>query len=154
MWDKKPTLVTYTRVFLDKSWYWLNDPEIKKLTMTPNFSKIQQEAFFSSLPRDNYIVWGVLYDGVEIGVAGLKNIKNGSAEYFGFIGEKKYWGRGIFGYLLNEVIGECKSNDISYLYLYVSYDNSMAIKAYIKNGFKEDCNRIVDGVKYMYMDIK
>ena len=44
-------LVDYNIIFLDKSWYWLNDPEIKALTMTPDFSKEDQASYFKSLPK-------------------------------------------------------------------------------------------------------
>ncbi|HHQ5461068.1 TPA: GNAT family N-acetyltransferase, partial [Aeromonas hydrophila] len=96
MFSEQLELVTYSREFLDLSWYWLNDPEIKKLTGTPTFTRQQQEEFFVSLPRSNYLVWGLMYQNKPIGVIGLKNIDNVSAEYFGYIGEKNLWGKGLF----------------------------------------------------------
>ena len=36
------SLVEYTEEFLELSWLWLSDPEIKELTMTPDFTKKEQ----------------------------------------------------------------------------------------------------------------
>ena len=42
-------LVDYTLDYLELSWKWLNDPEIKVLTNTPDFSLDQQLKWFNSL---------------------------------------------------------------------------------------------------------
>jgi RimJ/RimL family protein N-acetyltransferase len=136
MLDKKINFVEYNEYFLNKSWTWLNDPEIKKLTLTPDFTREQQQIFFESIPnRTNYKVWGVNYNGISIGVVGLKNITSQDAEYFGYIGEKDYWGLGIFKSFFQYVINESKSLNISKLYLHVASSNERAIKAYMTNGF-------------------
>ena len=143
MYSSKLRIVHYSRNFLDLSWNWLNDPEIKQLTGTPDFTKKQQEDFFLSLPKENYLVWGVMYENTAIGVVGLKNINGQSAEYFGYIGEKDFWGRGLFSYILKLIVEQCIKIKISYIYLRVCVDNHMAIKAYKKNGFEiepEKCN--------------
>ena len=46
MKNHQVAFVEYTEEFLDLSWEWLNDPEIKLLTMTPDFSREDQRAFF------------------------------------------------------------------------------------------------------------
>ncbi|EKO3750233.1 hypothetical protein P0F16_002868 [Vibrio metschnikovii] len=76
MCNGKLVLDIYTRKYLDKSWDWLTDPEIKKMTNTPDFTREEQELFFLSLPRENYKIWGLKYDDLEIGVVGLKNIND------------------------------------------------------------------------------
>ena len=105
MFNKKINFVEYSESFLNKSWHWLNDPEIKKLTLTADFTKEQQQTFFKSIPkRTDFKIWGVKYGDESIGVVGLKNITTNDAEYFGYIGEKNYWGQGIFKYFFNHVL--------------------------------------------------
>lgn len=138
MFDKKISFVEYSEHFLNKSWHWLNDPEIKKLTLTSDFTKEQQQTFFKSIPkRTDFKIWGVKYGDESIGVVGLKNITSHDAEYFGYIGEKNYWGSGIFKSFFYHIINECKALQISTLYLHVTPSNERAVKAYIKNGFYE-----------------
>lgn len=42
--------VEYSIEFLELSWEWLNDSEIKSLTMTPDFTREEQIVFFRKLP--------------------------------------------------------------------------------------------------------
>ena len=89
-------LVPFTRDYLERSWTWLNDPEVKRLTMTPDFSRAEQAAFFDSLPgRSDYRIWGVASEaGAPIGAAGIKHIDGTSGEVFLYIGEPACWGSG------------------------------------------------------------
>ncbi|HHQ4690475.1 GNAT family N-acetyltransferase [Aeromonas veronii] len=153
MLSERLEIVTYSREFLDLSWHWLNDPEIKKLTGTPDFTKQQQEDFFASLPRSNYLVWGLMYQNKPIGVIGLKNINDVSAEYFGYIGEKSCWGKGFFSKILALILCECKKLNINYVYLHVAVDNHMANKSYIKNGFVIEPDKCTDEQNYMSMKV-
>ena len=51
-------LVDFSKVFFDNSWNWLNDPEIKKMTATPDFTKEDQLKWFNSLPsKQDYLIW-------------------------------------------------------------------------------------------------
>ncbi|MBL5882986.1 GNAT family N-acetyltransferase [Lelliottia aquatilis] len=127
--------VTFDEIYLAKSWGWLNDVEIKKLTNTPDFTQTQQRAFFDSLPRDDYKVWGMECNDFPIGVVGLKKITSSSAEYFGYIGEKNYWGKGLFTSILDFIRLEAKRLDINLIYLNVCSDNQRAIRAYQREGF-------------------
>ena len=153
MHDRELRFVEYSRSFLAKSWGWLNDPEIKKLTCTPDFTQQQQEDFFVGLPRDGYHIWGLVYKDVEIGVVGLKNVKDGSAEYFGYIGEKQYWGMGLFSSILDGIKLECKKLNVEHLFLYVSRENAMAIRAYEKNGFSVSPLLCTKQQKFMSMKV-
>ncbi len=132
------SLQAYDRACLDKSWVWLSDPEISALTMTPAFTREDQTTFFEQLPlRANYHIWGVLLDGAElIGAAGLKNHRGTCAEYWGYIGEKQYWGKGL-GLGLFEAV-EQKANQLGFsdLDLKVSVTNPRAISLYKKVGFE------------------
>ena len=127
----------YSKEYLEKSWGWLNDPEIRLLTDTPVFSKEDQQRWFASLAeRDDYIVWGVSVDGLKIGVVGLKNITSDQAEYFGYLGEKSYWGKG-FGYQMLQFaeIYAREELKVSSLILNVLNINSRAIELYTRYGF-------------------
>ena len=93
---QKIKFVEYNEIFLEKSWEWLNNKEIKYLTCTPDFTKEQQKKWFLSLKdKKDYFIKGVLYNDTPIGVVGLKNITNTNGEYWGYIGEKEYWNKGI-----------------------------------------------------------
>lgn len=146
--------VIYDIEFLNHSWIWLNDPEIKELTLTPSFTKEQQLSFFNSLnKRTDYKIWGVIADNEKIGVIGLKNITENNAEYFGYIGNKSYWGKGISNEIFKFICEESKKINISYLYLKVSKENTRAIKSYIKSGFTHD-SFLNDNLLFMKLNIK
>lgn len=127
--------VAYSEPYLEHSWLWLNDSEIKELTFTPDFDKNSQLAWFNSLKdKLNYQIWGIEYDNIPIGVFGIKNISEVDGEYWGYIGEKQYWGKGISQWMLDRSIEFSKRRKID-LYLYVKEDNIRAIRAYEKKGF-------------------
>jgi len=127
--------VQYDRTFLIKSSSWLQDPEIKALTDTPDFTKEQQEIFFNSLPRTDYKIWGIKCNRLEIGVVGLKNINSSTAEYFGYIGDKNFWGKGLFSSIIKFVHSEANKIGLKSLTLKVGKDNIRAIRAYKREGF-------------------
>lgn len=134
------TLEKFTPDILEKSWDWLNDEEIKQLTQTPNFTKEEQRIWYNELEKNpNYSVKGIKYDGKIIGVVGLKkiNLESKQAEYFGYIGEKEYWGKGLSSKIFTLIIKECREIGINYLYLNVIPENKRAIRAYEKAGFKQ-----------------
>ena len=75
-----PDLVDFSIEFLEKSWEWLNDPVIKALTMTPDFTREDQENFFKNLPyKDDYWIRGITENNLPIGVMGLKHITGATA---------------------------------------------------------------------------
>lgn len=133
-------LVNYDLIFLEKSWKWLNDPEIKQLTLTPDFSKEAQLNFYYSLPKKkDYWIKGIAENNVPIGAMGLKHINtvDKSAEYWGYIGEKEYWGRGIGKFILKEALIKAKELVLKKIYLNVSDKNIIAKNLYLKMGFKK-----------------
>lgn len=134
-------LEKYDEIYLEKSWNWLNNPQIKSLTNTPDFTKEQQKKWFYNISNNqSYKIWGVSFDGIPIGVFGVKNIDNikRDGEYWGYIGEKQYWGKGIGSIVLSKII-EISSNklNLEFLYLKVLKDNNVAINFYKKFKFKE-----------------
>lgn len=134
----KIDFVEYTKDFLDLSWEWLNDPEIKVLTMTPDFTMEEQDIFFNNLPRrTDYKISGILINGAKAGACGLKNIKDREAELWCYIGLKQYWGAGLSRFIIEHIQAESNMLNISCLYLKVSRLNIRAIKVYEKNGFSK-----------------
>jgi len=128
--------VAYDKVFLNKSWNWLNDSEIRKLVMSPKFTKEQQIQWFNSMnEHEDYLIWGIICEKVPIGVCGLKNITKNEGEYWGYIGEKSYWGKGIGKIMMNMVIDKAKEVKLKKVYLKVNKLNIRAIKLYNKSNF-------------------
>lgn len=131
-------LATYDREFLARSFIWLSDPEIKKMVMVSDVDPEKQEVFFNSLPqREDYFIFGLILDGIRIGVAGLKKVNKDKqhGEYWGYIGEKAYWGKGIGQDIMKEIERFAFSIGLNKLYLNVAQDNIIAVKAYLKFGF-------------------
>lgn len=148
-------LVPYDRDCLDKSWEWLRDPEIRALTMTPEFTREDQIRFFESLPtRQGYHVWGVVVDGAVVGAAGLKNVRGGVAEYWGYIGERCLWGHGIGKLLMLAVEAQALAQGYATLDLQVSTANPRAMALYRKMGYEEDTTASNTEVARMVKDLK
>jgi RimJ/RimL family protein N-acetyltransferase len=130
-------LVEYTQEYLDWSWQWLNDPEIRDLTMTPVFSREDQRRFFDSIgSRGGYDIWGVAFRDEPVGAAGLKNQRDGIAEYWGYIGKRELWGRGLGRSMVAGVEAKALQLGFSTLDLQVSAANQRAISLYRRMGFQ------------------
>lgn len=133
----KVNLLEYDSTFLEKSWYWLNDHEIKEKTNTLDFTKEEQEEWFKSISsKTDYLIWGVMFDNNPIGVCGLKNITVTDCEYWGYIGEKKYWGRGFGTQIMQLMINKAEELKLDSIWLKVLQDNNAAVKLYEKFGFR------------------
>ncbi len=131
-------LVKFDKFFLDMSYEWLSDLEIKRLTKSPNISREDQIKWFDSLEyMSDYIIRGVKVNGVAIGVVGLKHIDylQHSAEYFGYIGEKAYWGKGIGTNMIGQIEKMAIHVDINFIFLKVAIFNKRAISLYKKCGY-------------------
>jgi RimJ/RimL family protein N-acetyltransferase len=134
---RRLTFSRFDEGFLEKSWRWLQDPEIKKLTMTPDFNHEQQRRWFDRLPEmKDYFIWGLRCDGAPIGAVGLKHVADGRAEYWGYIGERGYWGAGLGGEMMRFIFGEAKKMRLRELYLVVHHENTRAMALYQKHGFR------------------
>jgi RimJ/RimL family protein N-acetyltransferase len=134
------SLVKFNRLYLDLSWNWLNDPEIKQMTNTPDFTRESQQVWFSTLDdKTNYLIWGVSHKDLPIGVCGLKNITNKDCEYWGYIGDKKYWGIGLGSIIMKLLEEKAIELELESIWLRVLNDNVRAIKLYKKNGYRNEC---------------
>ncbi len=128
--------VDYDQNFLNLSWKWLNDFEVKSLTDTPDFTKYQQSEWFRGLAlKSDYFIKGVLFDNIKVGVVGLKNITNFSGEYWGYIGEKSFWGMGIGKSMVFYIVNYAKKIGLNEVFLKVLKNNLRAINLYEKMGF-------------------
>lgn len=132
-------MIEYTEYdidFLKLSEGWLSDSEVKLMTNTPDITPEKQQLFFNSLPnRDDYKIWGVKYNGKPIGAVGLKNITCNEAEYWGYIGEKKYWGMGIGKHLMDFAAEKAQELGLKAIYLSVRKDNIRAYRLYVSKGY-------------------
>ncbi|WP_139902244.1 GNAT family N-acetyltransferase [Clostridium thermarum] len=130
--------VDYDEQYCDLSWAWLNDEELRKLTLTPYFTRESQKGWFHSLKdRTDYQIWGIECDNKPIGAVGIKNIREGKeAEYFGYIGEKDYWFKGIGREMMEFILRKARDLGLNFLYLKVGKYNERAIKLYQKSGFQ------------------
>lgn len=124
---------------LEKSYGWLTDEEVKRLTMAPEISRESQRRWFDLiLSRKDYWIKTVEWEKTAIGVVGLKHIDYGNkdAEYFGYIGEKEMWGKGIGREMLRYALKYLESIGMERVYLHVADYNERAIHIYEKMGFK------------------
>ena len=133
-------LVEYDKAYFDLSKKWLSDKELNHLIHAGELPSDEDRlAWFESLPeRSDYLIWGVDYNGQPIGVSGLKRIVNKQAEYWGYIGEKAYWGRGLGKDLMKEVIEKAIEYGLETIWLRVRKYNPRAINLYKKIGFVID----------------
>ena len=130
-------LVNFDRIFLDLSWCWTNDEEIRKLIDAPIIHKYEQEKWFDSLKyREDYLIYGIEFEGIPIGVAGLKRINDDSAYVYWYIGEKDYWGKKIGQIIAKEISFKAKEKNINTLYGEVKYFNIRSINLFFKEGYK------------------
>ncbi|WP_053007636.1 GNAT family N-acetyltransferase [Pragia fontium] len=133
---KKVKLVIYDREFLELSYDWLNNTELRAFTLSPEVTREEQNIFFTSLEkRSDYKIWGIEYNNVKIGACGFKYIKSEQAELWCYIGNSSFWGKGLGRYILNEMFRRSKSLNINEIYLHVSKYNIRAIKLYESCGF-------------------
>lgn len=130
-------LVEYTSNFIELSWKWLNDDEIRKLTNTALFTSDEQRLWFNSLKeKTGYLIWGIELSGAKIGACGLKNISKTDCEYWGYIGEKEYWNKGFGTQILKLMENKAIELGLKSIWLQVLLQNPAAIRLYEKNGYE------------------
>ena len=127
---------TFNKRVLNLSFNWLNDPEIQKLIDSQPVSYESQQEWFARLTsRTDIVVRSIWHLQNPIGAMGLKHITGNEAEYWGYIGEKSYWGRNIGSWMIMEAIKLAQQKGLNRLYLQVLPTNERAIKLYQKTGF-------------------
>ena len=121
---------------------WRNDPEVFKFTGNTYKTKIT---------IDNELEWirkvmanpadyrcAILADDVYVGNIYLTDINDGKAQYHIFIGDKKYWGKGIAKQasllILEYAFNVLKLDEV---YPRVRKENTSAYNLYLRLGFKD-----------------
>lgn len=131
------------------SFKWRNNPKIWKLTankpdkiITPG---IELEHYTKVLSNKDEARYAICLEESNnyIGNVQLTNIINSSAEFHLFIGEEKYWAKGIGTAATKEMIHiGFNSLKLKEIYLFVNNRNIAAIKAYLNSGFLiKECNK-------------
>lgn len=138
--DKIPSVELRMGLFdkkiLDLTYNWLNDPEIQALIDSKPVEYEKQQEWFDRLPsRKDFLIYSIWHNDTPIGVLGLKNVTSVSAEYWGYLGKKEYWGRGIGIWMVEEAVRVAKENNLPKIYLKVLPSNYRAIRLYQKKGF-------------------
>jgi RimJ/RimL family protein N-acetyltransferase len=130
--------VPFDERFRDLSFTWLNDPEMARLTDSPQFTRDEQLAWYAGLAdRTDYAVWGIEYDGVPVGAMGLKSIGlDQGGEYFMYIGDRAYWGRGIARWAFDEIVAEACRRRLRFLYGRVVKGNDRSLAVDLRHGFR------------------
>ena len=136
--DESVVFTEFDEEFFRLSGVWLSDPEIRRLTDTSEFTENQRVEWFKKLPdRPHYRIFGVLFNGVAVGVCGLKNITpEVDGEYWGYIGDKMHWGQGIGSAMVEFIVQLAIEQSLERLYLKVIPQNTRAISLYSKQGFR------------------
>lgn len=136
--------VDYDERFLEASWHWLNEPNTRRLSQTPVFTREEQRDWFNSLTnRRDYCIWGIELKGIPIGALGLKHIENENAECWAYIGDKSLWGKGIGSWIVPEIFERAKERGLKQLSACVLEGNKRVIRLCKAYGFVETAR---DGV--------
>lgn len=129
----------------ETSYKWRNDSQVWTYTgFVPTqeiTAEIEREWLGNALQKEHEKRFAVciLKTHEYVGNAQLIHIKDKTAEFELFIGEKKYWGKGI-GNAATKLVLEIafKELNLSSVYLNVHPDNIIAIRCYDRAGFKFD----------------
>lgn len=129
----------FSREVLDKSWEWLNDPEIKELTLTPDLDRESQRVWFQNLKKKNdYYIRSVWLNEEPIGACGVKNITYTDGEVWYYIGEKNYWGKGVGTQMMQSLIEYARSQNLKSVYAKLHETNAGSYKLCERFDFKKE----------------
>lgn len=116
---------------------WLGDDDLRKQIDAGPLDLVKQEEWFNSLAnRNDYKIWSVSFEGVKVGVVGLKKIAVHKAEYFGYIGSAANRGKGIGTEMIKFAERQARQLGVSVLELTVLDSNTRAIKLYVQSGYR------------------
>ena len=126
----KVQLLDVDEDFFHLAWHWINDKEIKELINAPEISKLEHQMCYENLKNNgSYKVWGLEYINERIGICGLKRITVKEAEYWGYIGIKNLWGKGLGKQIHLLVEEESRKLNLQSLRLQVLKKNKSFVKA-------------------------
>jgi RimJ/RimL family protein N-acetyltransferase len=126
------------------SYKWRNDPDVWKYTFNrPNIvvtPKIERQWVESVLKTPNRKTFAICVGKSEkyVGNVQLLDITDKSGELGIFIGEKRYWGKGIGRKAIKLIVSFAKNVlKLESMFLSVKKDNITAVKCYEHCGFKQ-----------------
>lgn len=148
------SFVEFDCLFLHASYLWLQDMELCNLLDVLPPTEKQQEIWFNGLlQKGDYKIFGVNYENIPIGVCGLKNITKTTGEYFGYIGEKEMWGKGIGRLFVQFIEKYARDKGLSSIYLRVLRHNVRAMKLYKKLNYTTfetyDSDELIKMIKFL-----
>jgi RimJ/RimL family protein N-acetyltransferase len=121
---------------------WIRDEEaiIYSLSIFQGMKTDQQitDWYTQSINDSRNSNHGIFVDGVFVGYAGMSSISNinKSGEYFIFIGDKNYWGKGIGTEVTRKIVKMgFEELGLNRIMLSVSVPNVAGVKAYERAGF-------------------
>lgn len=134
------------------SFEWRNDPDIWRYTgskpdreITP---EIEKQWIIKAINEPKSKRFAIITDDVYVGNVYLTNIKDKTAEYHIFIGDKNYWGKGIAGKATDLIIKFGKDElGLKAIYLSVHKDNVAAVHLYEKFGFRKTEDELNNFIK-------
>lgn len=130
-------LHSFDEAMLPITYEWLSDPELRLLTQSPSITTASQRQWYDRLAEKNdYFIKAVFAGDCAIGVMGFKHICNDQAEYFGYIGEKNWRGRGVGKQMMEMAIGIAAERKWRNVTLRVLAANFIAVNLYFSVGFR------------------
>lgn len=153
-------LVPFGKQHFKNSRLWLNDREVCRLfnrIYQPLTIDFQKRWYQRLLKEKTQLILAIEAGKDYIGNIGLKNIDyfNKKAEYYIFIGNKNYWGKGIGTIVTKKFLNYIKKHlKLNKIYLHVDQSNLVAIKLYKKIGFITEGilkDELFRGKKYITM---
>ena len=128
----------FDETYLDASYEWLRDPGMSRLLMSQAVTREQQREWYDGLAgRTDYAIWGVEYDGVPVGVMGLKHLgEDDGGEYFFYIGDRSYWGRGIASWAFSEICDAARERGLAYIWGLIGKHNDRSLAVHTREGMK------------------
>lgn len=128
---------SFDKTYLKLSSKWLKDEEIRRLINALPITDKKQKDWFNLLhKKKDYFIWGISLAKLPIGVVGIKNVTKTTGEYWGYIGEKNYWGKGIGKKMIEFILEFAIKKKLDRIYLNVIKENTRAISLYNKMRFK------------------
>ena len=121
------------------SYKWRNNPEIWKYTGSRPDREItldiELEWIENVLLRENEKRFAILVDNVYVGNTQLTSITDESAVFHIFIGDTKYWGKGVASKAMDLLMNFAKNElNLEKLILTVNQENKSAVNLYKRKG--------------------
>jgi len=143
----------------DKKYFskWWRDKDLLKLTsgILKRITNEEVDKYFLKIldSKDNFH-YIIMASRKVIGHIALEKRKNNWHETQIIIGEKNYQGKGYGTEAVKSLINKAKRANLTKIYLEVRPDNTRAIKAYEKCGFKKSGIKKYPKNKYLSQNLK